>query len=187
MQLIVDASVVAKWFLPEAHKDKAETLLRDFLDEKIELTAPDLLVAEVGNLLWKRSVKLKDISSVQASLIYNNFLALGLPLRSTPAIASAALKLATEKNHPVYDMLYFALGGTRLRVRNGGRNLDKEIRKLVRLPILVGRPLAGRTALAQHVYRLHAALVVVAGSRRNPHAIGQTETCQRPDDDPLLE
>jgi predicted nucleic acid-binding protein len=30
MQQVVDASVVAKWFLPEAHKDKAETLLRDF-------------------------------------------------------------------------------------------------------------------------------------------------------------
>jgi len=61
MQQIVDASVVAKWFLPEPHKDKAETLLRDFLDEKIELTAPELLVVEVGNLLWKRSVKLRDI------------------------------------------------------------------------------------------------------------------------------
>lgn len=51
MQHIVDASVVAKWFLPEAHKDKAEKLLRDFLDEKVGLTAPDLLVSEVGNLL----------------------------------------------------------------------------------------------------------------------------------------
>jgi len=35
--------------------------------------------------------------------------ALGLPLRSSPAIAAAALKLAIEKNHPVYDMLYIAL------------------------------------------------------------------------------
>jgi len=95
--------------LPEAHKDKAETLLRDFVNEKIELTAPDLLTAEVGNLLWKRSSKLKDISPAQASRIYRTFLALRLPLRSSPTIATAALKLATEKNHPIYDMLYIAL------------------------------------------------------------------------------
>ena len=53
---VVDASVVAKWFLPEPHKDNAERLLRDFLSETVELMAPDLLVVEVGNLLWKRSI-----------------------------------------------------------------------------------------------------------------------------------
>src|SRR6266852_1328743 len=106
MQHVVDASVVAKWFLPEAHKDKAEKLLRDFLDEKVGLTAPDLLVSEVGNLLWKRSVKLRDISPVQAGQMYGNFLALGLPLRPSATIAGAALKLATDNNHPIYDMLY---------------------------------------------------------------------------------
>lgn len=113
MRHIVDASVVAKWFLPEAHKDKAEKLLRDFLDEKVELMAPDFLVAEVGNLLWKRSVKRKDtspdISPAQAVQIYENFLALGLPLRPSSTIGAAAIKLVTDKNHPIYDMLYIAL------------------------------------------------------------------------------
>jgi predicted nucleic acid-binding protein len=55
MLRVVDASVVAKWFIPEPYKDNAERLLRDFLNDRIELTAPDLLIAEVGNLLWKRS------------------------------------------------------------------------------------------------------------------------------------
>lgn len=108
-QYVVDASVVAKWFLPEAHKDKAEKLLRDFVDEKLELTAPDLIIAEVGNLLWKRCTKLHDISAVQAAESYGNFLALGLQLRPSPAIAPAALKLAIEKSHAIYDMLYIAL------------------------------------------------------------------------------
>ena len=52
MQCVVDASVAAKWFLPELHKDKAEELLRDFLDEKLDLIAPDLIISEVGNILW---------------------------------------------------------------------------------------------------------------------------------------
>jgi predicted nucleic acid-binding protein len=101
MQHVVDASVVTKWFLPEAHKDKAEKLLRDFLDEKVELTPPDLLVAEVGNILWKRCTLLRDISSLEAAQSYEDFLALGLPLRASPTIAAAALKLATKERHGV--------------------------------------------------------------------------------------
>ncbi len=47
---VVDASVVAKWFIPKPQKEKAEKLLREFLSDTIELTAPDLLIAEVGNV-----------------------------------------------------------------------------------------------------------------------------------------
>jgi predicted nucleic acid-binding protein len=109
MQCVVDASVAAKWFLPEPYKDEAEELLRDFLDEKVELIAPDLIVSEVGNILWKRSTLRGEISATQASRSYANFLALGLILRPSSTIAAAALKLATERSHPVYDMLYVAL------------------------------------------------------------------------------
>jgi predicted nucleic acid-binding protein len=62
MQRVVDACVVAKWFLPEAHKEQAENLLHDFVDEKVTLMAPDILVIEIGSLLWKRSTRIKDIS-----------------------------------------------------------------------------------------------------------------------------
>jgi predicted nucleic acid-binding protein len=109
MQHVVDASVVAKWFLPETHKEKAERLLRDFLDDKVQLTAPDLVVAEVGNLLWKRSIKLKDISQSQADQMYGAFLAIGLPLCPSVSIAASAFKLSIEREHPIYDMLYIAL------------------------------------------------------------------------------
>jgi len=109
MQRVVDASVVAKWFLPEAHKDKAENILREFIQDKVQLAAPDLLVAELGNLLWKRSMKLGDISTAQASQMYADFLALKVPLRHSASIAAAALKLAISGNHPIYDMLYIAL------------------------------------------------------------------------------
>jgi predicted nucleic acid-binding protein len=110
MLRVVDASIVAKWFLPEEHKDKAEQILRDFLDDRVELAAPDLLIAEFGNVLWKRSTqRTKDISPAQADQIYEDFLALRVPLRHSPSIAEAALKLATQRNHPIYDMLYIAL------------------------------------------------------------------------------
>jgi predicted nucleic acid-binding protein len=109
MQHIVDASVVAKWFLPEPHKQQAEKLLRGFLDETVELAAPDLLVAEVGNLLWRRSVLIGDISIANAAESYRNFLALDIPLHSSGTIAAAALKIATDERRRIYDMIYVAL------------------------------------------------------------------------------
>ena len=41
--------------------------------------------------------------------MYANFLALGLRLRPSTTIAAAALKLATDHNHPISDMVYIAL------------------------------------------------------------------------------
>ena len=46
--LVVDASVVAKWVLPEVHSDAARDLL-----SVAEVLAPDLLWAELGNVLWR--------------------------------------------------------------------------------------------------------------------------------------
>jgi predicted nucleic acid-binding protein len=109
MRCVVDASVAAKWFLPEPNKDKAEELLRDFIDEKIDLIAPDLIVAEVSNLLWKRSTLRGDISVAQAAQSCANFLAIGLILQPSITLAASALKLASQERHSIYDMFYLAL------------------------------------------------------------------------------
>jgi predicted nucleic acid-binding protein len=47
---VVDASVAVKWFVPEPHTQAA---LR-FLNGDHQLMAPDLLVPEIGNTLWKK-------------------------------------------------------------------------------------------------------------------------------------
>jgi predicted nucleic acid-binding protein len=109
MQYVVDASVAAKWFLPEPHKENAERLLSGFLEEKIKLIGPDLLVVEVGNLLWTRSTLRGDISEIKATQSYDAFLALGFDLRPSSTLAAAVLKLAAEEKHSVYDMTYVAL------------------------------------------------------------------------------
>lgn len=94
MQYVIDASVAVKWFLPELHSDKAEVLLKGFLTEGLSLTAPDLLVPEVGNTLWKRSVLRKEISLSKAQESYIDFLSLRIPLRSSSGIGEVALHLA---------------------------------------------------------------------------------------------
>lgn len=113
MQYVIDASVVMKWFLPELHKEKADTLLQGFLYRGLNLTAPDVLAAEVGNVLWKRSVLTREISVSEAKESYLDFLNLGMPLESTSLIAEEAFRLATEEQHPVYDTLYVSLALSR--------------------------------------------------------------------------
>lgn len=48
---VVDANVVAKWFVPERLSEEAVRLL----DERHELASPDLLWSELGNVLWKKA------------------------------------------------------------------------------------------------------------------------------------
>jgi predicted nucleic acid-binding protein len=51
VKLVVDASVAAKWLVPEALSDAAVGLL----NPDNELVVPDLFWAEVGNTLWKKA------------------------------------------------------------------------------------------------------------------------------------
>jgi len=67
------------------------------------------LISEIGNTLWKRSVKIKDISIADAAASYTDFLDLDVPLHSSSAIAEDALSIATSEQHPLYDTLYISL------------------------------------------------------------------------------
>jgi predicted nucleic acid-binding protein len=109
LQYVLDANVVVKWFIPEVNSDKADRLLADFRNHRLDIICPDVLVSEVGNTLWKRSVKTKDISVADAASSYTDFLDLDLPLHSSTTIAEDALSIATSAQHPLYDTLYISL------------------------------------------------------------------------------
>lgn len=104
MSLIVDASAAVKWFSQEAGSDNAEALLAG--DE--ELIAPELILAEIGNALWKKAAQqLLDRRQVvdaikQAPAFFDRL----MPLAD---LAPRALELAIELSHPVYDCFYLAL------------------------------------------------------------------------------
>ncbi len=51
MKLTVDASVVVKWFVSELLHKEAHLLLAHRLD----LHAPDILLAEFANTIWKKT------------------------------------------------------------------------------------------------------------------------------------
>jgi len=101
--------VAVKWFIKEAYEQEAAALLRDFGDGKLELIAPDIIVSEVGNVLWKRSIVNPSISATEASASYRDFLALGIDLHACSSLASAAMRIAIDERRSVYDAMYVAL------------------------------------------------------------------------------
>ncbi len=104
MKKVVDASVAAKWFIPEVHSDSAAHLL----DSELVLLAPDLIGAEFGNILWKK-VRRREITKEEAVAILKAFASLPLDIHPSAALLAAAFEIAVSLDRTVYDSLYLAL------------------------------------------------------------------------------
>ena len=101
--LVIDASIAVKWIVEEEGTPQA-LILR----EKAKLIAPELLVAECANILWKK-VQRNELSQEEAlfgaKLLQGADIEL-LPMRSLFEIAT---RTAIELDHPAYDCIYLAL------------------------------------------------------------------------------
>lgn len=125
-RLVVDSSVAVKWYLPENGSDRARSLLR----ADLRLVAPDLLFAEVGNVLWKRR---RDLPATESDAIAIA-LASACPVSLYPSseLLQGALALALAYERTVYDALYLALAVSQdcpfvtadERLRNALRDTD---------------------------------------------------------------
>jgi predicted nucleic acid-binding protein len=105
MILVIDASVAVKWFVEEDHSSEAWTLL----EAKHHIVAPDLLVAEVANVAWKKTIR-GEINPVQARTILRN---IALPafiseFIEVVVLGERALSMAMQWKHPIYDCFYAA-------------------------------------------------------------------------------
>ncbi len=101
---VVDASVAVKWYVPEVHADHAATLL----NVENELHAPDLLLAEFGNILWKKFVR-GELTDSEAVSIVQAMLVVPLEIHASQPLLQAALETALRSSRTVYDSLYVAL------------------------------------------------------------------------------
>lgn len=102
MSVVVDASVALKWVIDENGKESADALL----DE--DLIAPSLWRLEAANALW-RLARRGEITPAEAT---EKLAVLGdAPVATSPLAVDldAALSLAHQLGHPVYDCLYLAL------------------------------------------------------------------------------
>lgn len=106
--LAVDASVTLKWVVPESGHEDAVRLLEQYHRGEVWLIAPHLLLAEVGNALWKR-VRRGELAAEQASRAFAELLAHCPILVHSESASQTAMDLSIAHEHPVYDCLYVAL------------------------------------------------------------------------------
>jgi predicted nucleic acid-binding protein len=106
--VVVDASVAVKWFFPEPHAQAA----RQVLSGRRTLLAPELIWAEVANVLWKR-VRREELAPEAAWQILQSFRR--FPFHTSPikTLLEPAWRLAVERRISVYDGLYLALAVSR--------------------------------------------------------------------------
>ena len=103
MKLTVDASIVAKWFLTEPQSDEA----RQLLAPRIRLHAPDVLLVEYANTIWKK-VHRREIPDPQPYIGELASLSEVVTLHRSGDLVDHAVRIAVELDHPVYDCLYLA-------------------------------------------------------------------------------
>jgi len=107
LSYVVDASVIVAWFIPgEPWSVKARRLRDNYVDGRVKLYAPSILIYELNNSLWKavrRSLMSVDtalacveaFSKISPELIQLDF-----------SRQLEALKIASEEDVSFYDSAY---------------------------------------------------------------------------------
>lgn len=105
---VIDASVAIKWLLPEDDQEIAYRLQDDYQDGTLDLIAPELLISEVGNALWKR-VRRQELSPSEAGILFDGMLRDAPILLDSDAAHRRAMQLSLRYDRPIYDCEYLAL------------------------------------------------------------------------------
>jgi predicted nucleic acid-binding protein len=102
--LVVDASVLVPLLVSEDDSPTARVLV----EGEPELIAPDLILAEALNVLWKK----QRLGQIDDSARSDAVALIGPPLVrlvAMPPLARQASALAQALDHPVYDCFYLVL------------------------------------------------------------------------------
>lgn len=103
-EVVVDTSVVVKWYIPEQHHEQARALRDDYLDGAFDLVAPELVLFEAVNAL--RYSGHYDGERLEAAA--RSLPEYGIDLVSF-GDAGAVAETANDLDITVYDAAYIAL------------------------------------------------------------------------------
>ena len=132
-RVVVDASVAVKWFVPRGAIYRSAY---DCWQPEYELLAPDLLWAELGNVLWKKHRR-RELDQRTAARLLGDFSRVPIKLHPAQRWTGAALDLAIRHGVTVYDGLYLAVAaGNECRLMTADRRLhdvcgDGPLRQIV--------------------------------------------------------
>ena len=108
MNLVIDASVLIKFYVPEILSDKAEELLNRVAQGDVMLLAPDLIYPEVGNILWKKQ-RMKELTRPEVEEITDAIVSLPLNIEASKLLLPLAIDIGIAYRITVYDALYISM------------------------------------------------------------------------------
>lgn len=121
--LVIDASVAVKWVVEEEGAARAVALRAAF-----SFTAPELILAECANILWKKTQR-SELSRAEALMAMKLLERSGVEFVSLQGLSEAATELAINLGHPAYDCIYLALASRRgIRFVTADRRLIGAVR-----------------------------------------------------------
>lgn len=108
MNYVVDTSVVAKLFIIEDYSDKVIEIVNAHIRGYLSLSAPTLIVYELGNIFWKHP----QITSEKAYAFMKRFLDLQINLVSIYSDAELlknVCNISKSRDVTFYDASYIAM------------------------------------------------------------------------------
>lgn len=106
--LVLDSSVIVKWLNSVDEKDieKADKILADTLNGKLELIAPELAKYEIGNVLLLKKKLSKEEAEYSIQALYNYPIQF---ISESEELAQETYKLASKLGITYYDASFLAL------------------------------------------------------------------------------
>ncbi len=101
--MVVDASVILKWFIEEVDSDKARQIKKDHIDGSSVITLPDIALYEIGNALRYKP----EFSTAEINLSLNEIYELNIDIITpTFQIISPVTEIARHYDITFYDAFY---------------------------------------------------------------------------------
>jgi predicted nucleic acid-binding protein len=106
--IVVDASIVVKWVLPELDSKQAARLFNDVVGQGGRLLVLDLGLVEAANAVWKKGHR-KLVPPDEVRRLVRDLLAIPVQIQPANKLLTAALEIAVKHDRTIYDALFVAL------------------------------------------------------------------------------
>lgn len=106
--IIIDSSVIAKWYLPDEPSESASRIKLDLIARIIQPAAPLLIYYEVNNVIRSASLSFR-MNQKEAKKAYSAFLELNFTVYHSRQLLEKALEKALELDISSYDASYTCL------------------------------------------------------------------------------
>jgi predicted nucleic acid-binding protein len=104
LKLVVDTSVVIKWFVEEEDFEHA----RRIVETPLQRLAPELVIVEAANVI-QRKMRVRQLDSTQATFAVRQVQYFFDDLVSSAELIRPAFELSKKLDHSVYDCMFLTL------------------------------------------------------------------------------